>query len=214
MLAFVLFLAGINIYVRLSVKKQIISVENATEISDVDCIVVFGASVYGDTPSLMLRDRLDKAIELYKSGVASKIIMSGDHGGEYYDEVTVMKEYAVAAGVPSEDIFKDHAGYSTYDSVYRAKEIFGARKVVLVTQDYHLYRCLFVAKKLGLDAYGVISEGSNYKGQSGRNIREVFATVKDVFMTVVKPQSEELGATIPLDSDGNITNERPNYESD
>lgn len=201
-------LLGINIYVRQIEKKRIISPDEAQEIPDVDCIVVLGASVHGDTPSHMLKDRLDMAIELYKSGCAKKIIMSGDHGGYYYDEVTTMKNYAIQAGVPSEDIFKDHSGFSTYDTVYRAKEIFGAKKVIFVSQKYHLSRCLYIADALGLEAYGVSSVYVKYSGQAKRDIREAFAIVKDFFMAILKPEASDMGDTVSLNQNGDITNER------
>ena len=121
-----------NLYVKQSTKDQIdINIDN---IEDIDCIVVLGAGVWGESPSPMLRDRLDKAIELYKLGVSNKIIMSGDHGTNDYDEVNTMKEYAIENGVPSEDIFMDHAGFSTYDTVYRVKEVFGAKKIIIISQ--------------------------------------------------------------------------------
>lgn len=213
LLSVVLFLfvtvIGINIYVRQSVKHKIVSVDEACELEDIDCIIVLGASVKPDqTPSLMLEDRLDRAIELYKLGCAPKIIMSGDHGGMYYDEVTVMKNYAINAGVPSEDIFKDHAGFSSYDTMYRAKKIFGAKRVLVVTQDYHLSRCLYIGKQLGLEVYGVASEGSNYNGQTKRNIREILAVVKDFMMSIAKPEAELMGSEISLEQNGNVTNER------
>ena len=203
--------SGINIYVRQSVKKKIITLEEAMEISDFDCIVVLGASVNGDTPSHMLRDRLDMAIDLYKAGCAPKIIMSGDHGGYYYDEVTTMKNYAIREGVPSEDIFKDHSGYSTYDTVYRAKEIFGTEKVLIVSQEYHLYRCLYIAKELGIEAYGVPSNYVKYSGQAKRDIREIFAIVKDFGLSIAKPESKDLGDKISLEQNGDITNEREDF---
>ena len=81
--------------------------------------------------------------------------MSGDHGRVSYDEVNTMKDYAINDGIPSDDIFMDHAGFSTYDSMYRAKEIFGVKKIVIVSQKYHLTRALYIAKKLGIEAYGV-----------------------------------------------------------
>lgn len=206
--AIAVVLLGINLYVRQMEKKRIISPDEAKEIPDVDCIVVLGASVHGDTPSHMLKDRLDMAIELYKAGCAEKIIMSGDHGGYYYDEVTTMKNYAIQAGVPSEDIFKDHSGFSTYDTVYRAKEIFGAKKVIFVSQEYHLPRCLYIAQALDLDAYGVSSAYVKYKGQAKRDIREALAIVKDFCMAIVKPEASDMGDTISLKQNGDITNER------
>lgn len=209
LVCFIAITGGINIYVRQSVKKNIIRVSDAEELTDVDCIIVLGASVYPEGPSIMLKDRLDKAIELYKRGCAPKLLMSGDHGGDYYDEVTVMKNYAVDAGVPSEDIFKDHFGYSSYDTMYRAKEIYGARKVIIVTQDYHLARCLYIAEKLGLEAYGVATEDVKYNGQLKRDVREYFAIVKDFGKVILSPEAEKMGSEVSLNQNGDVTNERP-----
>lgn len=202
-------LAGINIYVKSRVKSRIITLSEAAELKDVDCIIVLGASVRnGDTPSPMLADRLDKGIELYYAGCSPKIIMSGDHGGMYYDEVNVMKNYAMERGVPSEDIFMDHAGFSTYESMYRAKEIFGAKKVLIVTQEYHLSRAIYNAKRLDLDAYGVAASGNDYSGQFTRDIREYLAIGKDFFVTLVKPKPTLLGNPVSLEGSGDVTNDR------
>ena len=123
---------------------------------DADAIVVLGASVFADgTPSGILQDRLDDGIALYKAGVAPKLIMSGDNSTVSYNEVQVMKDYAISQGVPSQDIFCDHAGFSTYESMYRAKNVFGAQRIVVATQTYHLYRALYAAQGLGLEAIGV-----------------------------------------------------------
>ena len=149
-----------------------------------------------------------RGIELYNENISNKIIMSGDHGKRTYDEVNIMKDYAIEKGVPSKDIFMDHAGFSTYDSMYRAKNIFKAKKVIIVTQEYHLPRALFIAKKLGLDAYGVASEGNNYLGQKYRDIREFLARNKDFVKTIFKPKSKYLGDEIPLTSNGDITNDK------
>lgn len=201
-------LVGINLYVRMSVKNRLIREDKASEMNDVDAILVLGASVVnGDTPSPMLKDRLDKAIELYFAGCAPKIIMSGDHGGEYYNEVKVMKEYAISKGVPAEDIFMDHAGFSTYESMYRAKEIFGVKKMVVVTQSYHLYRAVYVANRLGVDAYGVAAANTRYSGQSVRDVREYLAVFKDFFQAIVKPKPTLLGNPIDITGDGNVTND-------
>lgn len=207
-LAVIIMLTGINIYVKQSVKNRIISAGEAEELEDVDCIIVLGASVVGDTPSPMLTDRLNRGVELYFSGCSPKLIMSGDHGGMYYDEVNAMKDYAMVKGVPSSDIFMDHAGFSTYESMYRAKEIFGARKVIIVTQKYHLVRALYIANKLGLDAYGVPAEDIAYRGQAVRNVREVLAVTKDFFKVIFKPKSTIMGSPMSLDGNGDITNDR------
>lgn len=134
--------------------------------------------------------------------------MSGDHGTESYDEVNVMKKFAIDHGVPSEDIFMDHAGFSTYDSVYRANHIFEAKKVLVVTQEYHLYRALYIANQLGLSADGVAAEKIAYSNQWIRDLREVLARDKDVVKSLLKPKSTYLGDPIPLDQSGDVTNDQ------
>lgn len=203
-------LFGTNVYVRVNVKNRIISLDKAKSLSDVDCILVLGASVKEDeTPSLMLKDRLDKGVELYFAGCSPKLLMSGDHGGMYYNEVSVMKNYAKKASVPGEDIFMDHAGFSTYDSMYRAKHIFNADKVIIVSQRYHLYRSLYIARQLGIDAYGVAAEDIKYSNQTFRDIREILAITKDFAKAAVKPEAAMMGECISLDGDGDKTNDRP-----
>ena len=196
---------SVNFYVKHVTRDQIIDEGVCRGLKDVDCIIVLGASVWGDSPSPMLEDRLKKAISLYHDGVSSKIIMTGDHGKEYYDEVTTMKNYAIKMGVPSKDIFMDHAGFSSYDSMYRAKEIFGVKKAVVVTQKYHLYRSVYIANKLGIVSYGVPAEHKNYMGNINREVREMLARFKDGIKCIFKPEPEFLGEKIPLNQDGNIT---------
>ena len=133
----------------------------AKDLKDVDCILVLGAGVREDgTPSLMLNERLELGIALYQSGASQKLLMSGDHGRKDYDEVNTMKGYALSQGITSEDVFMDHAGFSTYESIYRAKEIFQAKKIIIVSQEYHLYRALYIADKFGIEAYGVAAKGT------------------------------------------------------
>lgn len=198
---------GINFYVKSSVKSQIITEKEAENFSDVDCILILGAGVWGDKPSPMLEDRLLEGINLYNNNVSGKIIMSGDHGKEDYDEVNIMKEYAIQKGIPSENIFMDHAGFSTYESIYRAKEIFGAKKMVIVTQKYHLYRALYIANKLGVEACGVNSDPRKYVGETSREIREILARDKDFVKCIFKPKPTYLGESIPVSGNGNLTND-------
>ncbi|MDI9510164.1 MAG: ElyC/SanA/YdcF family protein [Bacillota bacterium] len=200
---------GINTFIKTSSKKRFLSLEEATNLDDVDCILVLGAGVWGDRPTHMLEDRLEYGISLYKMGASGKLLMSGDHGRENYDEVNVMKNYAVNHGVLSSDVFMDHAGFSTYESIYRARDIFEAEKIIIVTQEYHLYRALFIADKLGLEAYGVASDPREYVGQRSRNIRELLARVKDFLYVIVKPEPTYLGDTIPVSGDGDVTNDTP-----
>lgn len=195
----------INLYVKNCTKKQII--EKNVILEDYDCILVLGAGVRGNQPSPMLADRLDEAIKLYNQGAAPKIIMSGDHGQKNYDEVNTMKQYAIEKGIPSEDIFMDHAGFSTYDSVYRAKHIFGAKKILIVTQEYHLYRALYISNSLKVEADGIRADLRKYAGQTKREMREIIARNKDFLKCITKPSSKYLGDAIDLNSSGDITND-------
>ena len=203
-----LIVLGINFYVKASTKNQIIENGDYSNLKNIDCIIVLGAGVWGESPSPMLQDRLLESIDLYKKGVSSKIIMSGDHGREEYDEVNVMKQYAIDNGVPSEDIFMDHAGFSSYDSIYRAKEIFGAKKIIIVTQKYHLYRALHIANSLGLEAYGVGADPRQYAGAMYREIREILARNKDFVKCLFKLEPTYLGESIPVSGSGDITNDK------
>ena len=200
--AIVLF---INAWVCFSTLPQI------TENPDIeaDCILVLGAGIKNNKPSLMLHDRLETAISLYQQGKAKKIVMSGDHGDKYYNKVGVMKNYAIEKGIPSNDIFMDHAGFSTYESLYRIQNIFQAKKIIIVTQDYHLYRALYIANSLGIEAKGVSATTMNYKGQITRDIREIAARCKDFFTCIKKPLPTYLGDKISLDGNGDSTNDSP-----
>ena len=198
----------VNSHVKSVGGHNIITPEEAAELKDVDCIVVLGCQVKDDgKPSDMLSDRLRRGIELYNQGVAPKIIMSGDHGQKEYDEVNTMKQVAVEAGIPSSDVFMDHAGFSTYETLYRAKEIFEADRIIVVTQEYHLYRTLYIAEKLGIEAYGVNADYHTYWGQSNREAREILARCKDFIKTIFKPEPTYLGDAIPVSGDGDITND-------
>ena len=196
---------GIDFYVKQKAKPYILTPEEAGE--GYDCVLVLGCGVWGDTPSHMLEDRLLEGISLCQSGASKKLLMSGDHGREGYDEVNVMKKFAVDRGIPSEDVFMDHAGFSTYESMYRAKEIFKAEKILIVTQDYHLYRAIYDARALGLEAYGVASNPRSYGGQIYRDIREILARNKDFIYSIIKPEPTYLGEAIPVQGNGNLTND-------
>lgn len=198
---------ALDAYVRSVSAAGIVAPEDAAALG-ADCILVLGAGVRKDgTPSHMLEDRLRTALSLYESAAAPKLLMSGDHGRADYNEVGVMKSYAVDAGVPSSDVFMDHAGFSTYESLYRARDIFGARRVLIVTQEYHLYRALYVARSLGLTAWGVAADRRSYAGQSMRDMREIAARVKDFLWCRIQPLPTYLGDAIPLSGDGDRTND-------
>ena len=200
---------SMNAYVMNFSKSRIITPADAEELSDVDCIIVLGCLVEANgEPSDRLADRVLGGVELYKKGVAPKIIMSGDHGRTDYDEVNAMKQVAIDAGIPSSEVFMDHAGFSTYESIYRAKEIFGAEKVIIVTQEYHLYRALYIAEKLGLEAYGVDADYHSYRGQITRDVREILARCKDFASIIFKPEPTYLGEKIPISGNGDLTNDK------
>lgn len=202
------YILSVNSYMKKVVVEKVLISEEAVELETVDCIIVLGCYVKENgLPSDMLRDRLSRGIELYELGAAPKIIMSGDHGRLEYDEVNIMKQYAIDSGIPSSDIFMDHAGFSTYDTIYRAKEVFGVDKAIIVTQEYHLYRALYIADKLGIEAYGVGSDYYTYFGQQMREFREILARNKDFVKTIYKPEPKYLGKLIPINGDGDITND-------
>jgi SanA protein len=195
----------IDFWVVTSTKDEIISI---SEVESADCILVLGAGVWANNqPSPMLQDRLDRSIELFEASAAPYLVVSGDHGQQNYDEVNVMKDVAIEAGIDSNVIYMDHAGFSTYESLYRLKTIFGAKKVIIVTQKYHLYRALYIAKALGLDALGVAASEIRYGGQTIRDFREILARNKDFFVSLFKPEPTYLGDPIPLGSGGDLTND-------
>ena len=200
-----IIIIAVLIIATISTKSYIVLPE---DLKEMEAILILGCRVMPNGElSYMLKDRLDKGIELYENNVAPKIIVSGDHGRNDYDEVNAMKNYLIDKGIPSEDIFMDHAGFSTYDSVYRAKEIFSLSKMVIVTQKYHLYRALYIAKNFKIEAYGVSAEDIKYYGQFSREVREVVARNKEFIKCIIKPKPKYLGEKISINGDGNITND-------
>lgn len=170
---------------------------------DADCIMVLGCGIEDEeTPSPMLKDRLDVGIELYKQGAAPKILLTGDNGTEQHNEIHVMLKYTKEAGVPEKDIFCDHAGFSTYESMYRAGSIFNAERVIVVTQTYHQYRALYIGDKLGLEVMGVASDQQTYFGQSFRESREILARIKDFFKSILRSKPTYGGEVIPISGSG------------
>lgn len=170
---------------------------------DADCALVLGCGIEdAETPSPMLKDRLDTGIALYRAGVVPKILLSGDNGQEEHNEIHVMLQYTMNAGIPKADIFCDHAGFSTYDSVYRAADIFKAERIIIVTQQYHEYRALYIAKRLGISAVGVASEQQKYFGQTYREAREILARNKDFAKALLHGKAQYGGEAIPISGSG------------
>ena len=179
----------INLYVILNTTSNIIIKEEYQQLKDVDYILVLGASVRRERPSPMLEDRLKKAIELYNINTQNKILVTGDHTKEYYDEVTIMKNYLLENNIPEEKIIMDPAGVSTYDSIFRVQKQLKAKKIIIVSQKYHLYRALYIANSLGIEAYGVPADDIKYKGATYREVREILARNKDFIKSIIKPTS-------------------------
>ncbi|MDN5314520.1 MAG: SanA protein [Clostridiales bacterium] len=203
----VIVVAIINLHVKAKTSDRVYVVSTVPR-DNYDAALVLGCGVYNNEyPSPLLRERLDAAVELFHEGVVNKLIMSGDHGQDNYNEVAVMKQYAIDEGVPSEAIFMDHAGFSTYESVFRARDIFMADSVLIVSQEYHVYRALYVAEALGLEAYAVSADKTRLSGQTARDLREILARNKDFIFSIIKPEPTYLGEPISLDQSGDITND-------
>jgi len=139
-------------------------------------VMILGAKVRGDgSLSDMYKDRADVAIDVYKQGEAGKILVSGDHGRIEYDEVNAAKNYLLANGIPAEDIFLDHAGFDTYDSLYRARDVFQIKTLIISTQNFHLPRAVYIARKLGIEAWGVSADRHFYGNEQFYETREALA---------------------------------------
>ena len=196
---------GINAYMISYVSDYILTEEDLKN-ENFDCIMVLGAGLWDGEPSPMLQERLDFGLIAYETGCTDKMLMSGDHGREEYDEVNKMKDVAIEKGVLADNIFMDHAGFSTYESMYRARDIFKVQKMVIVTQTYHLYRAVYDARKLGIDAYGFAAERLDYPITN--DIRETLARVKDFFYCIFEPEPTYLGEEIPIYANGSLTDDK------
>ena len=169
-------LAAVNLTVFFSTRDKI---EPISAADGYEYALILGAKVHeGGVLSDMLRDRMDAGIALYRDGSVKKLLLSGDDSGKW-GEVTFMKEYAMQNGVPEEDILIDGDGFSTYESLSRAKTVFGIDKLVIVTQKYHLYRALYIAEDMDIEASGCDAALHSYAGQLYRELREILARAKD-----------------------------------
>lgn len=176
-----------------------------SEVPETEVALVFGAGLApGGVPSPVLKQRMDAAIALYRSGKVKKLLVSGDNSDPYHDETKAMRRYAIDRGLPVKDVVGDYAGLSTYDSCFRAREIFGVQRATLVTQDFHLPRALFIANRLGIDAYGVAAD-SNARHLTRYRPREAAARVVAAGLVLLKPPAKVMGRKEDLD--GTITKE-------
>lgn len=196
-LGFLIFL-GINLLV-LNYSKLIYDVN---DIQSAQVGLVLGAKVRGDSLSPIFKDRLDAALELYNDKKINKILVSGDHGTKVYDEVNAAKEYLLSEKVKGEDVFLDHAGFDTYDSIYRAKEVFGVEDLVIISQNFHLARALYIASSLNLGAQGFSADLHIYRDSLRNDIRESFARFKAFYDISIKSLPKFLGPKINIYGDG------------
>lgn len=201
-----LVFTGLNVYMTTSTDDSVVTVNSVPSEAKADCILILGASVRANRkPSPMLLKRLERGLELYRKKAAPKVLVSGDNATVAYNEVKVMREWLQAKGVPPQDIFEDHAGFSTYESMYRARDVFKVKRMIVVTQRYHLARAIYTGDALGLKVWGVAANGNNYSGQIKRDMREWVARVKDLGKTVYKPEPRFLGPALPISGDGRAT---------
>ena len=172
-------------------------------------VLVLGSQIRGTRLSPVLQDRVDAGIILMEAGKGKKLLLSGDHGQRYYDEVNAMRLYVLAnaPSIQAADIFMDHAGFSTWESMYRARDVFEVRDLLIVTQRFHISRAVCMARSLGLDAVGYGIDQDRFRGQSLRKwrIREYFARLKAFYSIIVQPQPRYLGDKIPISGDGRAT---------
>jgi SanA protein len=175
-------------------------------VGDVDCALVLGAGVRDDgSPSDVLRDRLDESVVLYRAGRVRRIIVSGDHQTPAYDEPNAMRVYLEANGVPPDAIFMDHAGVDTYSSVWRAKHVFGATRIVVVTQRFHLARAVWLSRSLGMEAEGSAADRHLYRGIAWLEVREVVSRTKAFVDVTVGRTPRHSSGSINLAGDGRVT---------
>lgn len=171
---------AVNFYIIEKSKPKIITADEAAQIDDIDAVLVLGCGIKPDnTPSVMLNERLKTGTELISKVNGGVLFLTGDNSGEKYNEVGVMKRVSIEKGVPEEKIVTDDFGFSTYESIYNAKHTFGYNKIIIVTQTYHMYRALYIAESLGIEAYGVTAYIPIYPRQIIWSTREVLARNKD-----------------------------------
>lgn len=169
-------------------------------------VLVLGAKVYSkEQVSPVFADRLDTAVDLYQAGLVKKILVSGDHGSAFYDEVNAGKDYLLDKNVAPEDIFLDHAGFDTFDSIYRAKNIFLLNSLLIATQDFHLSRALYISQHLDIDAWGCHADKRYYANIDYMKRREWLASIKAWLDINLGSKPKFLGLIIDIEGDGHQT---------
>ena len=200
MAATIFAVLAINFYINSQSKSYIF--QDMNDLSEAEVALVLGARVYEQgIMSGMFQDRVETAFDLYDLGKVKKVLISGDHGKKNYDEVNTAKDYLLDKGVKSEDIFLDHAGFDTYDSLYRAREIFEVSSVIVVTQNFHLPRAVYIGRKLDLEIYGFSADKHLYANVDYNESREIFSKVKAFFDVSFHAKPKFLGEKIPISGD-------------
>jgi len=194
----------VNIGMVFAVRNHIYT--DISEIPPRTAVLVLGAQVIGTRLSPVLQDRVEGGIRLMESRQGQKLLLSGDHGQKYYNEVGAMRLHVLANApfIPHEDIFLDHAGFSTWDSMFRARDVFEVEDLIIVTQEFHISRAVAMARSLGLDAVGYALSQEHFSRRTVRfwQFREYFARVRAFFSIVFRPRPRFLGDTIPITGDG------------
>jgi len=201
----IIVILGINLLVKSQTDPVIFSREKDTPGSKV--AIIFGAGINNNKPSKYLKDRLDAGIELYKNNKIDKILLSGDNGSDEHDELTVMKLYCYQHGVDTNKIYLDYAGFDSYSTLYRSKYIFNIDTAILVSQKYHLNRCINIGNKLGVKSYGFAADKGTYQGYKYASFREYFALVKSIIDLMIGRKPHFLGEKININGPSNYTKE-------
>lgn len=198
------FVVFVNSYILRQSSKYIF--ENMNDVPAAQAALILGSRVYASGQmSDVLLDRVIKGLELYKNGKVKKLLISGDHGKKEYDEVNTVKDYLLKNGVPGADIFLDHAGFDTYDSIYRARDIFEIKSLIIVTQKFHLPRALYIGNALGIETYGYIADRQPYLAATWNEIRESLARFKAFLNVIFYSEPKYLGDHIPITGDSKLS---------
>jgi len=198
-------IVAINIFVSDATDRLIFESQN--ELPKANVAIIFGAGIKGNKPGRYLKDRLDAGISLYKNNKVQKLLLSGDNGNDAHDELTVMKLYCFEKGVDTTKIYIDYAGFDSYSTMYRAKKIFKVDTAILVSQKYHLNRCVYIGEKLGVKSYGYAADKGEYKGLKYYSFREYFSIAKSYFDVARNRKPRFLGETVAISGASNYTKE-------
>lgn len=184
-----IFVLIVNLSIVAQTNDNIYSIEETVKLdNDYDCILILGAGIRADgSPTPMLRDRLIAAFEAYSHLEGIPIFLSGDSECSDYRETVAMKHYLTNQGVSEDNIISDGYGLSTYESIWRAKNVYGYDKILIVSQKYHLHRAIYIANELGITAYGIDGALTTYGKQPIYSIREYIARVKDMLFAELQP---------------------------